>query len=250
MIHVDANELWRQIPPEEKLEIMARAQSKGILAGAVLILIGCTLAVGLHFEPLMWGAILVSPLIFQFAAGKAWRDLKPSVMLEYLAARSAARRYAFANQSKDLGLILIFRAHCEELFGDDRLNEALEAMAGDRAHMDVWVALFNDCVVLMTERLGGAELILAALANDRLTVSAESPESGQEYAPDREVTLTAKSRTGHIRRIKLRSRYPGALVVFERKLRAAIISGGKAAEERLALSDADFDDDKLFSVNR
>src|SRR5262245_17453106 len=137
MDRIDNSEAWRQIPPEEKFALMSRAHGSGILACGITIILGCTLAVGLHMPWLMWGSMIASPLIFQFAAGKAWRDLRPKIMLEYLAARSAARRYAYTADSKDLTVSLIFRGHAEEMFEKDAIQDALEAIIANNKSAEV-----------------------------------------------------------------------------------------------------------------
>jgi hypothetical protein len=215
---LDPTNIWDSIPPEEKFEMLAKAQARGVGAAIMLIIVGCTLAVGFRFDVLMWGALLVSPLLFQFVAGKAWRDMRPPMLLEYLAARSAARRYAFANKSQDLGLVLIFKGEFEPLAATAELEEtfgkAFNAISG-------WIALFNDCAVVIAERPGGAECLFAQILNDKLGIAGRS-ESGEEYANDRELILTFQTKRGDPRRVKLTSRYPAALVVFEKKAQQLI----------------------------
>lgn len=213
---VDPTDIWGRIPPEEKLEILAKAQGRGVGAAVVLILVGCTLAVGFKFVWLMWGSILLSPLIYQFVAGKAWRDLKPPVVLEYLAARSATRRYAFAAKSKDLYLQLLFRGEAEQVLTDSEMEESLSE-AFQQGRMDVWIALFNDCVVIIREAYGGAACVMAQLLDERLTIQGKSPNGEGDYSSQREVLLTFTTRKGDRGAFKITSRFPAALVVFERK---------------------------------
>lgn len=217
-MRINAEELWRQIPPEEKLTLMANAHSRGVAAGAAVIGIASTLAVGFHCEALMWISFVISPLVFQFAAGKAWRDQKPKLMLRYLAAHSAARRYAFIAMSKELVLSCIFRGTLEEIFERDQVDSALEARAKGDSRSEVWVILFVDSVVIIKEAVGGAELKFAHLLNDKLSVRGESP-SGEEYSTDHEVHFTYTPRGSEVQKhIKLTSSHPAALIVFEKKL--------------------------------
>lgn len=215
---LDPTNIWDSIPPEEKFEMLAKAQARGVGAAIMLVIVGCTLAVGFRFDVLMWGALLISPLLFQFVAGKAWRDMRPPMLLEYLAARSAARRYAFANKSQDLGLVLIFKGEFEPLAATAELEETFGRAFGA---ITGWIALFNDCVVVITERPGGAECLFAQILNDKIGIEGRS-ESGEEYANDREVIITSQTKRGDQRRIKLTSRYPAALVVFEKKAQQLI----------------------------
>ncbi len=213
---VDPTDIWGRVPPEEKFEILAKAQARGVGAAVVVAIVGCTLAVGFKFDWLMWGALLVSPLIYQFVAGKAWRDLKPPVILEYLAARSATRRFAFTTKSQDLYLHLMFRGDVEKLPSND-LGEALEDTIPVGTKTPVWIGLFTDCVVLIREEIGGAVCVMSHLLDEKLTIRGESPESDREYSNDRQVLLSYTSKKGVGNRYRVTSRFPAALIVFERK---------------------------------
>ncbi|MBX7143383.1 MAG: hypothetical protein K1X79_02950 [Oligoflexia bacterium] len=223
MLNIDSSEIWRTIPPEEKIDLLNRAHSKGIFAASLTILICSTIAVSLKLSWFMWGAFLTSPLIFQFAAGKAWRDLRPRLVLEYLAARSAARRYAFANKSKDLALTMMFRGDFEEVYEDGDPQAALEAAIAGNNQSASWIALFTDAVVVMSEHPGGARCQLASILNDRLEVEGVG-KGDSDYSRSREViiTLLPKKDSGlkSGRRFRIRSQHPAALVVFEKRLKS------------------------------
>jgi 6-pyruvoyl-tetrahydropterin synthase len=217
-------EVWRQIPPEEKLEMMARAHAKGLTTSLGVILLGSTCAIAFQEVSLMWGTILVSPIIFQMSASKAWRGLKPVKILRYLAARSAARRYAYTAQSSDLTMDLIFQGAIEEVIDESNAEEVLEAAARNVKATEAWITLFKDTVVVMSEKTGGAKSELVAPIDHKLLVDSNSLD-GQDYSTSKEVYLTTvipgldtlaeeDTRT----RYKLTSASPGALVVFEKKL--------------------------------
>lgn len=244
---IDATELWRQVPPEEKFELMSRSHAKGIWAAFIVILLGSTLAVGFKADSLMWSSFLISPVVFQLAAGKAWRNLRPAVMLEYLAVRSAARRYAFSNNAKDLSLELVFRATAHEVVDEENGRQALELAFAKRDHESVWITLFKDSLILISECAGGAELRFAHLIDERLHIEGYSPESGSEYGTDRQVTITAipkgavKGKGAEAgRRIRLTSKYPAALVVFEKRL--AQLLEDRQKEQKALLPDPIVDD--------
>lgn len=224
-LQLDHSELWRQIPPEEKFAIMARAHSKGVLASLVTIAVGATIAIGLQLSELMWASFLLCPLVFQFAAGKAWRDLRPRVMLEYLAARSAARRYAFTANAKELDLTMMFRGHLEHQFGEgeEATQEALEAMVANAKDAEVWVALFNDALVMMSEELGGATAQFAHVINEKMKVESRTLDERGDYSNAKELTIWgSKGKRFDTQVIKLTSHQPAALIVFEKKLRQLI----------------------------
>jgi hypothetical protein len=214
---LDNEELWRQIPPEEKLELMSKAQAKGVSAAATLILISGTLAVGFQQTIIFWAGLLTSPIVFQFVSGRAWRALRPRAMLEYLGARSAARRYAFTAQAQDLHLNLLFRGRAEKVFAEEQVLSALDAAITGNKDSSVWVALFNDAVVLLSERAGGASCEFAQVINPTLEIDVTSPDK-REYSRDKQITLTCDDKKHGRRSIRISSQQAAALVVFEKKL--------------------------------
>lgn len=201
---------------------MARAHAKATFACIISVVVCCTLAIGLQFSWLMWGSFICIPFIFQFAAGKAWRVFRPTIMLEYLAARAAARRYAFAANAKDLTLALMFRGKVERVFeGEEGALLALEAAIESNLQTDVWIALFTDALIMMSERPGGASLEFAHLVNESLQVEGLSPSGQGEYSSDREVKLSyTDRRSARELKFKVVSKYPASMVVFEKKLLA------------------------------
>lgn len=209
---------------------MAQAHSKGVSTALVAIIIGATLAVGLKINFLMWGAILLSPIVFQGTASKAWRHLKPQVMLEYLAARAAARRFAFTLNSNKLTIASVVRGQIEPVLEHENQQEALEEQFENNHKKDVWITLFHDALVVISEQAGGAKLELGQLLNKNIEVSGESPSGQGEYANDREIHVKVSTPFGHSQRWKLTSRYPAAIVVFEKQMAQLI---GDARSENL-----------------
>ncbi len=228
MRHINSDEVWRQVPPEEKLELMARAHGKGLLAALLAVVVGATCAAALMQPWLLWAALLGSPLFFQYASGKAWRNLKPAIMLRYLAARSAARRYAFAGKSKDLSLSLLFRGTLERLYAENEVEKKILAIAEDNKQTEVWIALFEDIIVMMSEQPGGASLEFTHPVSPRLSMT---PNQDGGYA-NRELILSYTDRADNSFRYKLTSPFPAALVVFEKQFKALA-----------AKSDGSIDDD-------
>jgi len=228
-------DIWRVIPPEEKLDAMSRAHAAGVFACLIGLIITGTMAVSLKLSWLFWGCLVAVPFIFQFAAGKAWRGLRPRIMLEYLAARSAARRYAFTHNAKDLSLVMMFRGHLETEFGEDEIQEQLEASVESNLEAAVWIALFNDAVVMISERVGGARCNYAHIVNDKLNVQGSSDEGKSAYSSNRQVRLVKSDTRGMgAKRCKITSKHPAALVVFEKKLQALIAASVKGEAALIA----------------
>jgi hypothetical protein len=234
------DDIWRSVPPEEKFQILAQAHAAGVVSAVITIIICSTIAIGLKMSWLLWGSVICSPFIFQFAAGKKWRDVRPRVMLEYLAARSAARRFAFSARGKDLTCKFMFRGKLEQVFDEGAMQEALEALIQNNKEAQVWVALFGDSVVMMEERLGGAEARYAQLIDSKLSLESHALDGKGDYSSNKELIFKTSPKGKPSEKFRLTSPYPAALVVFEKKLKQQIQDpGGSGAT--LALNDK-FDD--------
>jgi hypothetical protein len=231
MIAPQESEIWRIIPPEEKFIMMARAQANGTLAVIMNIMALSGIAIGLKLNWLLWVAIAISPVVFQFVAGKEWRKLKPRIMLEYLAARSAARRFAFTCNSKDLSISMLFRGVLHEEIDINQYEDELEAISRMNEEAEVWITLLNDAVVVMTEGYGGAQLRFAQLINDKMVIETSTPK---DYAKTKELQVAFKDKDGHLRRYRLSSQCQAALVVFERRFSRIKEEARKAGEAQLA----------------
>lgn len=215
-------EIWRRIPPEEKIELLARAHAKGILTAVSAIVLCGTLAIAFQAVWLFWTAIISSPLIFQATAGKAFRACKPVAMLEYLAARAAARRYAFVVKAQNLSVDILFRAELERLGEAADVVDLYGTPRRTDTKRDVWVSLFGDAVIILSERKGGAELQFGHLINDRLSISSNADELGTDYSNQKELILQYEDRIFGLKRVRITSRHPAALIVFEKRLRQVI----------------------------
>lgn len=244
---IDSEQLWRQIPPEEKFELMAQAHSRGIAAAFSIIVVGATLAVGLQNDWLLWGSIILSPVIFQGTASKSWRSLKPRAILEYLAARSAARRFAFSLNSAKLTLTSMIRGQMEDVYEHESRSEELEADFENRRERDVWIALFQDALIVISEQAGGAKLELGQLLMKNIEMSADSPSGQGEYANDREILIKTTNNFGITKTSKLKSPYPAALIVLEKQM-GNLIKQAKADYVPVVLKQNQ-DDDSFLNFN-
>lgn len=210
MRRINSDEAWRFIPPEEKIEIMTKAHAKGVMSSLIVILLGATCAAALKIPWLLWSVLICSPLVFQFSSGKAWRNLKPATTLRYLAARSAARRYAYSAEAEDLSPRLMFRGTIEQI-PDDEKDKLILSMLGERA-TDVWITLFSDTIVILSEQLGGATLELSHPINQFLEVTL-NPDTPSHIG---EAILHIKD-NDNVRKFKLTTPFPAALVAFVQK---------------------------------
>ncbi len=245
---LDINQLWRYIPPEEKFEIMARSHSKGTTAACIGVLAGITLAICLKQPWLIWGSILACPLIFDAASVKAWKHLKPRVILEYLAARAAARRFAFSLNSSRLGVAALVRGNLKEIKATRSSEESME----EEQHIEektipVWVALFHDALIVISEQAGGAKLEVGQLLARNIEAYGESSSGMGEYSSDRNLIVNITNIAGFKQSFNISSPHPAALVVLEKKLNHLIqeCKSTKGIVEELAPSSLADDDDFL-----
>ncbi len=154
---------WRIIPPEEKLEILSLSQGKGLMFTGIFIYIFLITAVGYYSPWLILFAFLLSPVAYQVTSNKIWNMLKAQTLIYYLAAKSAARRIAYSLNCNELEVRLLFRASLEEKITMDAFEETVSVKP-------VWVAVFQEAVVVFEERKGGAVLRFGSLFGPKLNV--------------------------------------------------------------------------------
>lgn len=213
-----SEEAWRLIPPEEKLTILSRAHACGVQWAFTGILLGGTLAVSFQAPALFWTSLIASPIIFQFSASRRWRSLRPKSVIEYLAARSVTRRYAYAIKSNDLEILLLFRGLLShEPDGTDAFELYTQHYGDEFRDIPVWIALFPDSVVIISEQIGGANLEFGHVINARFKMRSDSPD-GKSYSQELSVFLEYDDRNYGKHLVKLTSRYPAAINAFEKKL--------------------------------
>ncbi len=210
--------------------MIARAHMRGVTSAFATILVSATIAVGLKLNWLFWGSLCVSPLVFQFTSARMWRGEKPKAMLEYLAARSAGRRYAFSKKAKDLTIDLIFRATLREIRPDNKVEEAIHDIEHSSRPSDMWVVLLTDTFVVMSEAPGGAKLEFGCQLNEQLKLDPMDESDSRSRTLRFSWHDTFRDFTY---RFELHSRFPAAMVVFEKRILAAQQTAKRRSEERL-----------------
>jgi hypothetical protein len=212
---INHQEFWGRIPPEEKLLILHQAQAGGAISAALIVLAASGLAIGFQSPWAFWGSLIISPVVYKTITKGRFNKYKSNLMLLYLAARAAVRRYAYKYNAADLTVMLLFRGLLVKGTETSSYNEREEVISP----LEVWIALFRDTVVVIGEGAGGARLYLAHNLERGLTVHGQSPEGEGEYSTSRVVTLRSERYSSFYR---LTSDTPGALVVFEKKLAAIL----------------------------
>ncbi len=231
MLITEPDRLWQKITPEEKINALNKAHTCGILACVISLAVCAAIAIGLKIKAIFWISIACTPLVFQFFSSRCWRDLKPSLILQYLAVRSVVRRFAFLEQAKNLEPEIIFPGFVKEEPANDVDLEGISQVIHDNTFIPVWVSLFSDTIVIFKESTGGGELVFSAPINDKLVFECENLSSEEteeldsekkDYFSEKEITLQFVDKRSSSNVIKLRSRQKASLLVFERKLRFII----------------------------
>lgn len=217
------DDVWQKIPPEEKLQLLARAQSTGISTIFVLLMFTGSMAVGLKSPWIFWGSFFAVPFVFQMAAAKSWRIVKPKAVVEYTAARATASVYANQVHGHDLNPTLVFKGTLERSSqeeGDLSADTFIEEDVMPRGPVPVWVTLFPDSLVMFSESPHGSRKEFACSIFDELTISSEGMDDITN--PDKRILVALKNKAGDESQWTLRSDYPASLVACERKLHSAI----------------------------
>jgi hypothetical protein len=222
MEKLNPDELWRRVPPEEKVDLINQAHSSGVKSILIVAVISATLAISLQLVWIFYGGLLLSPLFFQYSSMKLWRRLKPKTMLEYLAARSAARRYAFAYRTQDLGLLLLYRATLKTpKSGNVTAFEDPDA----KLSTPCWVALFPNTLIIMIEGKKGAMLQFGHSFSDPINIT--STGEGK----DLEIHIHRKNEQLYLEeKLTIATPYPGLNYVADKKIKQQLNNVKKASE--------------------
>lgn len=215
---------WNSVALEERLELVSKCQADGIIASLVFAFMMGAVAYGFDKFFLLTVAIAGAILIMPMFSSYSWRKGKPALILQYLAARSIARRYAYGFNVSDLDIVLIFRGEMLEQFVSDeeefayRSTQEVDLEHSSARNIPVWVCLMRGGLVLMSEKAGGAKLeFVTSIVRE---MSCE-PTVTEEGVPTGAISVSGTGPSKG-RRVSVSSRYPGAMYVFEKHLRRLI----------------------------
>lgn len=224
-------DIWGRIPPEERLEILASAQAKGVQASLLLLLMAFSAALGLKVPWIFFGSLALLPFSFQIMTAKAWRIMKTRPMLEYATARSTSRIYAYHAGARELVPGLMFRAELEPSLLGDGLDGLEDELLEKPAAKPVWVSLYPDTMVIVAEGQAGARLELAHSLFHNFSLTAEGFEEGEEGTSKR-LSIEVESQPGTVSRWSLTSRHPATLLACDRRAKAYLALHRREEAER------------------
>ena len=211
---------WNSVALEERLELIARSHAVGLASGLGALVMLASVAYGFD-EPLaFFGSLAISVALMPIFSSRYWRKHKPTTILQYLAVRSVARRYALGFNIRELDIVLIFRGRMKEIFES---AEERELILQNRQHdydqmpdedTRVWVSLFRGGVVILSEYNGGAKLESVTVLNEETLCRPAKPEEGGS----KHATVIRGAGDGRSRLLLIDSKYVGALYVFKQRL--------------------------------
>ena len=226
-----ARDIWGRIPPEERLEVLANAQAKGVQAALLLLLMAFSVALGLKLPWVFFGSLLLVPFAFQIMSSKAWQMAKARPMLEYAAARATARLFALSSGARYVEPALMFRAELQPSISGVDLDSSDDELLEKPTAKPVWVSLFPETIVIAAEGQSGARLELAHSLFANFSITAEGFEEGDE-SDGKSLSIEVESHPGTVSRWSLRSRHPATLLACERRAKAYMTRHQREVEEK------------------
>lgn len=234
---LNVDNAWNAVSLEERLELIAKCQAFGILAASMVFIFVGAIAYGFDQIWLLLAGVAMAVIAMPAFASYSWRRHKPTLILNYLAVRSVARRYAYGYVLPELGFVIIFRGRITRIFSskeeEELFKQQQEVDLDDQsnAHMskDVWICLLRGGIIALSEQKGGARLEYITAISPNVVMRKGKREDG--FSEDDIIVEGIGNMPG--RKVVIQSKYPGTLYVFERKL-ARLIENSKDSVIRLA----------------
>ncbi|MDR2338374.1 MAG: hypothetical protein LBE20_07025 [Deltaproteobacteria bacterium] len=165
MSNINIENVWGAISGEEKDELLARAQANGIFASFVFIVLTTSAAFGFNQPWVIFVGIFCSVIIMPLFANRTWRVQKPTKILQYLAVRSVARRYAYGFGLRRIDITMLMRGYLQEVNNQTVQDLNFEQLSADELtkntlskKKEVWICLIQSGILVISEKLGGAKL--------------------------------------------------------------------------------------------
>jgi hypothetical protein len=165
MLNMNVENIWGAISGEEKDELLVRAQANGILASFVFIVLTTSATLGFNQPWISCVGIFCSVIIMPLFANRTWRVQKPTKILQYLAVRSVARRYAYGFGLRRIDIVMMMRGYIQEVgvqagqeldIGQMSVDELTKNRLSRKR--EVWICLMQGGIVVVSEKIGGAKL--------------------------------------------------------------------------------------------
>lgn len=182
-INLALEQIWQKMPDEERVLMLAQAKASGIEACAIFSMLAAAVSLSLHIPWMLIAAACCLPLMYQVMSRRAWMHIKPITVVQYFLASISTQFFAESLRSKNPSLKLIFRGllHPVPLEGKNSDSEdgELEHAESIPTSKDVWVSLFPDSLVMISEGESGADLIFGHSTLHDFEVEVDSPEDAR-----------------------------------------------------------------------
>lgn len=232
-------EAWNAVSLEERLELLSFCHAEGFKAAIIYCLYMGAVTYGFDLIWLFYIGLASALLVGPVYSARKWRREKPLIIMHYLAARTACRRYAFSIGFSHLVPQLIFRAVLHEEFSSKDEEETRVKLRNKELGLDltsvepipVWICLLRGGLVVISEQRGGAKLELHSLIN----ADASCSFIENKQSPEEKLLSFRPAGVHKNRRVSFSSRFPGALYVLERQIARAIYEDNqnRAKDERI-----------------
>lgn len=216
-------QMWQKLPHEERVLLSAQAKARGIEACTICIVLASAVTVSLRMPGILMGSLCFMPLLYQVISRRTWLATKPLTVIRYFLAGVSARLFAEKLHSADPSLKLIFRGTLEPLHVDgsrEENQEFAEELAEEKPNpKDVWVSLFPDSLVMISEGDSGATLEFAHSTLHDFTVTVDTPEDSRGNSLASRLVIQTNRGDEEASRWVLSSPHTTTLLACERKIR-------------------------------
>lgn len=219
------HELWPKVPEEERLQLLAYTKSKALENCALLTVIGGSTAIGLQMPGILLAVLVTLPILYQVVAARLWLEVKPRTLIQYFVASLTASRFAQSLNSSDPSVKLIFKGSLQPVPLDDDVPPETQELFAEELESevapprDVWISLFPDSLVMISESDAGARLEFGHSTLNDFAVALDTPEDTEPTQKESRLLIQTTSEDAVTGRWVLSSPYPSMLVACERKIR-------------------------------
>lgn len=214
---------WQKIPEEERNLLLAQAKAQGAEACCVCALAGCSLAVGLHATWIALATLAFLPLLYQVVSTRTWLEIKPITTIRYFLAGATSKLYAQTLNSKEPTLKMIFRGSLETVTpqDDSKVDQefAQELQEEKTPPKDVWISLFPDSLIMISEGYDGAVLEFGHSILENFKAALDVPEGSQDNASPSRLFIQTTSQDNTESHWVLSCPHATTLLACERKIR-------------------------------
>lgn len=217
---------WQGVALEERIELISRVRAQGTVMTLLFVVYAASVAYGFDRINLLWLSVALALIMMPLSANRHWGKEKAALLLQYLAARSVARRYAAGLKMGDITPVLFIRGRLHDINEDGTVNTTIEGSEPLN-----WFCLLRSTLIVLTEARGGAKLSYALVINSETKAQLHREDDPRKSGILHITSVLRGSATD----IAVSSPYPAALLALQMKMQQLSSERKKssAIEERL-----------------